>query len=321
MKESNIENCCTASRESSVSETHIASPNKSFKSTNADTRKMALIPGGKFSMGTDYKLAFKQDGEGPVREITINSFYIDKTTVTNSQFAKFINATKYRTEAEKFGWSFVFHLLTPSNILKISPESPPNTPWWRKVDGASWKHPAGPKTNIKSKMNHPVTHVSWNDAIEYCNWAGKRLPTEAEWEFAARGGLNQKIFPWGDNLLSKDGNHLCNIWQGEFPNENTNEDGFLGTAPAKHYSQNGYGLYNMSGNVWEWQSDWFSTSFHINGPTDNPVGPKIGTAKTIKGGSYLCHDSYCNRYRIAARTSNTPDSSTGNLGFRCVVDA
>jgi len=321
MKESNIENCCTASRESSESQILNAADNNSFDTKNVDVKKMAFIPGGHFLMGTDYEFAFKQDGEGPIRRITVDPFYMDKTAVTNSQFAKFINETKYRTEAEKFGWSFVFHLLIPNNILDISPEHPQNTPWWRKVDGASWRHPEGPNTHIKSRMNHPVTHVSWNDAIEYCRWSGKRLPTEAEWEFAARGGLEQKIFPWGDDLITENQEHQCNIWQGEFPDQNTKEDGFLGTAPAKYYTENGYGLYNMSGNIWEWQSDWFSTSFHINSSSNNPRGPETGNSKTIKGGSYLCHDSYCNRYRVAARTSNTPDSSTGNLGFRCVVSA
>ena len=319
MKESNIQNCCTASRESSDSNLTKGSDSNFFTRKNPDIKKMKLIPGGSFFMGTDYEFAFKQDGESPIREITLDSFYMDETSVNNSQFAKFINETKYRTEAEKFGWSFVFNLLISKKTLSISPEYPPNTPWWRKVDGASWRHPEGPNTNIKSRMNHPVTHVSWNDASEYCKWAGKRLPTEAEWEFAARGGLGQKLFPWGNDLITKNGQHQCNIWQGDFPDTNTLDDGFLGTAPAKHYAQNGYGLYNMSGNTWEWQSDWFSTSFHINGPKNNPSGPNTGTAKTIKGGSYLCHDSYCNRYRIAARTSNTPDSSTGNLGFRCVA--
>ena len=319
MKESNIQNCCTASRESSDSNLTKGSDSNFFTRKNPDIKKMKLIPGGTFFMGTDYEFAFKQDGEGPIREVTLDPFYMDETPVNNSQFAKFINETKYRTEAEKFGWSFVFHLLISKKTLSISPEYPPNTPWWRKVDGASWKHPEGPNTNIKPRMNHPVTHVSWNDASEYCKWAGKRLPTEAEWEFAARGGLSQKMFPWGNDLITKDGQHQCNIWQGNFPDTNTLDDGFLGTAPAKHYAQNGYGLYNMSGNTWEWQSDWFSTSFHINGPKNNPSGPNTGTAKTIKGGSYLCHDSYCNRYRVAARTSNTPDSSTSNLGFRCVA--
>ena len=171
-------------------------------------------------------------------------------------------------------------------------------------------------------MDHPVIHVSWNDAVAYCKWAGKRLPFEAEFEFAARGGLEQKRFAWGDELVP-DGIHHCNIWQGDFPNKNSAEDGFQWTAPVKHYEPNGYGLYHMAGNVWEWSADWFSPSWHTEHPScasKNPKGPSKGTNKSMRGGSYLCHDSYCNRYRVAARTKNTPDSSTTNLGFRCVRD-
>jgi len=284
---------------------------------NFHNGEMCLVAGGKFIMGTNYDKGFPGDGEGPAREVYIDPFYMDYTAVTNTQFAKFVRETKYRTEAEQYGWSFVFYMFVEKKVRNYSTQSPPNTPWWKKVHGASWKHPEGPRSGIKNRMTHPVVHVSLNDATQYCSWSGKRLPTEAEWEFAARGGLDKKIYPWGNELYGSHGQHLCNIWQGEFPETNTKLDGYASTAPVKAYEPNKFGLFNMVGNVWEWQSDWFSTEYHRSGITKNPTGPEMGSSKTIKGGSYLCHDSYCNRYRVAARSSNTPDSSTGNLGFRC----
>jgi formylglycine-generating enzyme required for sulfatase activity len=280
---------------------------------------MNRIEGGKFLMGSNSNAIFKEDGEGPVREIEIGSFYLAETTVTNTEFATFVRNTRYKTDAEKFGWSFVFHMFIQPSKSNTQLQSPQGTPWWKKVEGSSWRHPNDPRSNIKSIMNHPVVHISWNDAIEYCNWAGLRLPSESEWEYAARGGLQQSEFPWG-NDLTPDGKHMCNIWQGEFPIHNTQEDGFAATCPANIYKPNEFGLYNVVGNVWEWQNDWFSTDFHRYGTRKNPIGPGSGTSKTIKDGSYLCHDSYCNRYRVSARSANTPDSSTGNLGFRCASD-
>jgi formylglycine-generating enzyme required for sulfatase activity len=277
---------------------------------------MVKIPGGEFVMGTNEKDGFPNDGEGPVRKVKVNSFLIDRYVVTNQEFSCFVKETGYVTEAEKYNWSFVFHLFVPKSV---NMQRVPQTPWWFGVEGANWHQPEGPGSSIEGRENHPVIHVSWNDANAYCEWAGKRLPTEAEWEYAARGNLHQKKYPWGDEL-TPEGNHQCNIWQGDFPNINTEEDGYIGTAPAQSFSPNGYGLYNVSGNVWEWCSDWFARSHHKKGGRDNPKGPIDGVNKVMRGGSYLCHESYCNRYRVAARTSNTPDSSTGNIGFRCVAD-
>ncbi|NEW04677.1 formylglycine-generating enzyme family protein [Paenibacillus sp. SYP-B3998] len=281
---------------------------------------MIYLPGGKFLMGTDDQEGFPSDGEGPVREVFVNPYYIDATTVTNEEFMKFVEDTGYQTEAEAFGWSYVFHLFVSDATALQVKNSAQQTPWWWVVYGADWLHPEGPDSGIQDRMDHPVIHVSWNDAVAYCQWAGKRLLTEAEWEFAARGGLVQKRYPWGD-ILKPDGRHMCNIWQGKFPEKNHASDGYVGTAPARSFELNGYGLYNVSGNVWEWCSDWFSPTYHHDGARDNPTGPPSGDNKVLRGGSYLCHASYCNRYRVAARSRNTADSSVGNIGFRCAADA
>lgn len=277
---------------------------------------MVKLEGGSFLMGSNDK-SFPSDGEGPVRKVSVNPFWIDRYTVSNADFAQFIAAADYVTEAERFGWSYVFYMFLPDDHPPT--RAVPSAPWWRQIFGATWNHPEGPHSNIDTRQNHPVVHVSWNDAVAYAKWIGKRLPTEAEWEFAARGGLRQRRYPWGDQLHPKN-KHRCNIWQGKFPQTNTRRDGFLGTAPIDSFHPNKFGLYNNAGNVWEWCSDWFSASYHKSGPRDNPTGPPFGDAKVMKGGSYLCHKSYCNRYRVAARTHNTPDSSTGHMGFRLVAD-
>jgi formylglycine-generating enzyme len=286
-------------------------------------RGMALIPGGAFLMGGDDPDAFPEDGEGPVREVTLAPFWIDKMAVTNEKFAGFVKRTGYVTETEQLGWSYVFApAISPAARDAVLDGTVPGAPWWRGVRGASWRAPEGPGSSIEGRQRHPVVHVSWRDAMAFAAWAGKRLPTEAEWEKAARGGLVRKRFPWGDELTPH-GRHRCNIWQGVFPAWNSAEDGYQGTAPADAYGRNGYGLLNMSGNVWEWCADWFSADWHV---PDIPVtridprGPAAGTARVLRGGSYLCHESYCNRYRLAARTANTPDSTTGHAGFRCARD-
>jgi sulfatase modifying factor 1 len=280
---------------------------------------MVYLPGGEFMMGTDDREGFPDDGEGPVRAVTIKPFYIDPYAVTNAEFGEFIRSTGYKTEAEQFGWSFVFHLfVSPETAAKVK-HVVQRTPWWWNVEGADWAHPEGPDSSVEDRLDHPAIHISWNDAVAYCRWAGKRLPTEAEWEYAARGGLVQKRYPWGD-LLKPGSEHLCNIWQGKFPDKNNCSDGYAGTAPVHAFPPNGYGLYNVSGNVWEWCGDWFSPTWHLTGTRVDPKGPQHGTNRVMRGGSYLCHKSYCNRYRVAARSSNTPDSSSGNMGFRCAAD-
>ena len=310
--------CCAASRGIPPPQTSAA-----LTTTNKPRhapKGMAYIPGGEYLMGTNDPAGFPGDGEGPERQVTVSSFYIDETTVTNEQFVRFIKATAYKTEADRYDWSFVFHHFVSTRIAKTVTQSVADAPWWWQVKGANWRRPEGPGSTFRDRLNHPVVHVAWTDALAYCEWAGKRLPTEAEWEMAARGGLDGETFAWGDDL-TPGGKHMCNIWQGVFPDRDTAEDGFAGTAPAQSFEPNGYGLYNVAGNVWEWQSDWFSPDYHRAELRKNPTGATTGVSKSIRGGSYLCHDSYCNRYRVAARSSNTPDSSTGNLGFRCVVDA
>lgn len=284
---------------------------------------MAVIPAGPFRMGGTDADGFPADGEGPVRDVTLAAFRIDVTAVTNRQFEAFVRATGHVTDAERFGWSFVFYAAVhPAAIPSVRAGRVPGAPWWRAVTGASWRQPEGPGSSVAARQDHPVVHVSHHDASAYAAWAGKRLPTEAEWEKAARGGLDQARYPWG-NELTPGGEHRANIWQGAFPHENLAADGYLTTAPVTQYQPNGYGLYNMAGNCWEWCADWWSPTHHVPETTEtrvNPAGPVQGVARVIRGGSYLCHASYCTRYRVSARTSNTPDSSTGHMGFRCASD-
>lgn len=272
-------------------------------------------------MGTEDADGFPQDGEGPVREVRLSPFYIDTFPVTVEAFGEFVRSAGYRTEAERFGWSFVFRGQVPAGeYTEVVDATVAGHDWWCRVQGADWRHPEGPGSDCGDRPDHPVTHVSHADARAYARWSGKRLPTEAEWEFSARGGLEQRVYPWG-NELEPGGRHLCNIWQGQFPVRDTAEDGYAGPCPVDAFPPNGYGLYSITGNVWEWCSDWFHPTYHVTATTTDPVGPPSGRARVMRGGSFLCHASYCNRYRVAARTSNTADSATSNLGFRCVRDA
>jgi formylglycine-generating enzyme len=279
---------------------------------------MVLLDEGAFLLGSEDRFAYPADGEGPVREVELSAFWIDACAVSNAEFAGFVEETGHVTEAERLGWSFVFAGLLPDDFPPT--EAVTQAPWWRKVERADWRHPEGPGSGGDDRLEHPVVHVSWNDARAYCAWAGKRLPSEAEWEVAARGGLEGKVFPWGDEL-EPGGEHRMNVWQGAFPAENTLGDGFYGTAPVDAFPANGYGLHNMTGNVWELTADWFHPTFRQRDRQRDPIGPPRGTHRVQKGGSYLCHASYCRRYRVAARQGNTPDSSTGNLGFRCARTA
>lgn len=266
---------------------------------------MSLIPQGNWRLGEDSALAIPGDGEGPVRWTPLPAFLMDKTTITNRQFAAFVGETGYRTEAEDLNWSFVFSAQVAPDAI-IWTNDPVEAPeWWLPVKGASWRNPNGGSMGLAGLADHPVVHVSWNDAVAYTLHAGKRLPFEDEWEAAARGGIEGASYCWG-NELKPGGRHMCNIWQGRFPVENTAEDGFLATAPAQSFFPNGFGLYNMLGNVWEWTASRWSK----NTPD----------MFAMRGGSYLCHASYCHRYRVSARTCNVPGATSSHQGFRCAAD-
>jgi len=278
---------------------------------------MIALEGGSFLMGSEDDQVNPHDGEGPVREVTLDPFLIDPYPMMNRDFSAFIEDTGYQTEAERFGWSFVFWSHIPKKrFAELVEDTVRDAPWWCKVPGARWNAPRGPGSSLAGLEDHPVVHVTWNDAQAFCAWSGLRLATEAEWESAARGGLVQRLYPWGDSLRPN-GEYRCNIWQGVFPEHDNGEDGYTGTCPVDAFPANGFGLFSMTGNTWEWCADWFSPSFHTVDATQNPKGPPSGSARAMRGGSFLCHRSYCNRYRVAARSSNSPDSSTSNVGFRC----
>jgi formylglycine-generating enzyme required for sulfatase activity len=268
-------------------------------------------------MGDDSVWAYPGDGEGPVHDVALDRFRIDRYAVTNDAFARFVEATGWVTDAERFGWSFVFAGLLPDDFPDTRGVA--GAEWWRQVFGADWRHPEGPQSDLDERQDHPVVHVSWRDATAYCKWTGTRLPTEAEWECAARGGRAGTAFPWGDDL-EPGGVHRMNVFQGSFPGHDTGADGFLGTAPVGAFAANDLGLHNVTGNVWEWCTDWFDPNAYAHHEAQNPRGPARGDRRVQRGGSYLCHISYCRRYRVSARFGSEPTSSTGNAGFRVAAD-
>lgn len=271
-----------------------------------------------FTMGTEDPRGYPEDGEGPEHQVEVSAYSIGAHAVTNREFTAFVAATGYRSTAEQFGDSFVFAGLLPDDF-------PPTrgvaaAPWWRQVERADWCHPEGPQSGLHGRDDHPVVHVSWLDAVAFCDWTGTRLPTEAEWERAARGGRAGSHYPWGDER-EPGGAHRMNVYQGEFPVRDLGEDGWIGTSPVGSYPPNDLGLYETTGNVWEWCSDWFDPGYYRQSPERDPAGPADGSARVMRGGSSLCHESYCWRYRVDARSANTPDSTTGNLGFRVVASS
>ena len=266
-------------------------------------------------MGNDGPDAVPGDGEGPLRSVTLVAFEIGATTVSNAEFAAFVRATRYITDAERTGSSFVFYLQLPEAQRMAAPQVVAGLPWWVPVEHASWQRPEGPGSHVCDRPGHPVVHVSWHDAQAYCEWSGTRLPTEAEWERAARGGLEGRRFAWGDELFDAGGVPRANVFRGRFPNAPA-----AGWRPepvdARTGAPNGFGLYNVCGNVWEWCADAVAAGDDRGGGSAEPVPGRSASRRAMRGGSFLCHDSYCNRYRVAARGSNTPESAAGNIGFR-----
>jgi len=315
--------------------------------SNGDTsfHNMVYIPGGTFDMGADNDQA--SSDEYPKHKVKVSPFYMDITEVTNAAFKKFVDATGYITIAERIpDWEELRKelpagtpkppdsLLVAASLVFFPTKTAVNlndySQWWRWLKGANWRHPQGPGSNIEGKDNYPVVHISWFDAMAYCKWAGKRLPTEAEWEFAARGGLTNNIYPWGNEHVSK-GATKANYWEGKFPYANDAKDGYTRAAPVAMFKPNGYGLHDMAGNVWEWCSDWYHHDYYATiaeGITENPQGASKALDPTepytpkrsLRGGSFLCNDSYCSGYRVSRRMKSSPDTGLEHTGFRCVKD-
>ncbi|WP_022947375.1 formylglycine-generating enzyme family protein [Methylohalobius crimeensis] len=311
---------------------------------------MVWIPGGEFSMGAVDPLGRDRNAVGmhatrdsrPIHRVYVDGLWMDKTEVTNAQFRKFVEATGYATVAERVPTQEEFPNAPPENLIAGSVVfSPPDQAvslnnyfqWWSYVVGANWRHPLGPESDLKGRENYPVVHIAYEDAVAYAKWAGKRLPTEAEWEFAARGGLSGKIYPWGDKFL-KDGQWMTNSHQGHFPNQDTGDDRHQGIAPVAQYPPNDYGLYDVAGNVWEWTSDWYRPDYYtslaaLGEVARNPRGPSSssdpaepGVPKRVhRGGSFLCTEQYCSRYMVGTRGKGEPSTGTNHLGFRCVKSA
>lgn len=312
------------------------------------TEKMILVPSGSFAMGSDQTGARRN--EQPVHQVLVDAFWMDAAPVTNAEFERFVQATGYRTTAERpVDWEELKKQVPPGTPKPademLQPGSlvfsPPNgnvdlnnmNAWWQWVKGADWRHPEGPASDLTGRADHPVVQVAWEDAVAYAKWAGKRLPTEAEWEYAARAGLDRKRYAWGDEW-KPDGKWMANTWNGTFPSKNTKEDGFERTSPVKTFPPNGYGLYDMGGNVWNWVSDLYRADVHAQmakepvchnpkGPTTtwNPGHPNQSVERVTKGGSFLCHVDYCESYRPSARRGTPPDTGMSHIGFRCARDA
>ncbi len=335
--------CCSKvpSRFASASDTSAGTVDYGGDST---TVGMVLIPGETFQMGADNEQA--ADDEYPKHTVTVDAFWMDATEVSNAQFAAFVKATGYVTTAEKApDWEVLKKELPegtpkPSDDMLVAASlvfTPSEGPvdlnnyanWWKWQKGADWRHPEGPGSSIIGKENLPVVHISWYDAQAYCKWAGKRLPTEAEWELAARGGLKNNIYPWGNEQVNA-GAPKCNSWEGNFPYFNEQKDGYFKIAPVRSYKANGYGLYQIAGNVWEWCSDWYKADYYksLQGAVRNPKGPMksfdpeepLVQKRSLRGGSFLCNDNYCSGYRVARRMKSSPDTGLEHTGFRCVKD-
>jgi formylglycine-generating enzyme len=310
--------CCAPLTPLDLPRKGIAGSPMAPRATNTIPSRAVRLPGGKSIVGTENPL-IPVDGEGPRRTARLSPLAVDPFAVTNGWFAEFIAATNYVTEAERLGWSFVFHSFVRHDVGPV--RQLPAAPWWCAVDGASWRAPEGPGSTVDERRNHPVVQVSLNDARAFAIWAGGRLPSEAEWEYAARGGLGDVRYPWGNRDPDDEGFMPCNIWQGSFPDRNSGADGWLSTCPVGAFVPNGFGLYNMCGNTWEWCEEPFrirSMRRALRAADADAVDQRL---MLTKGGSFLCHRSYCHRYRIAARTGNTADSATCHIGFRVFFDA